>query len=169
MDEIRLAVDNMVPASGLGELDADGYEEMRESQEAEIVPQTEDDAEQNAAEEIIERAYTLRPLKDRDLWVVLRILRKINLKEYTKILFGLLTKERTIQEIGCVLIGELINLLIENIPAAHDEIYAFWSDLSGIQAEDIEEMEFGTLPLMIMDTFNNAKGVSFFKVLSKLL
>ena len=36
-------------------------------------------------------------------------------------------------------------------------------------AEEIKEMEFGTLPMMIVDTFAKAKNTSFFKVLSKLL
>ena len=157
MEEMRLAADNMESSSD--ELEADGYEELRESQEV-------NNTRQDEPEEIIERAYTLRPLRDGDLWTMLQILRKINLKEYTKTFTRLATGEQTIREVGSVIISELINLFIENLPAAHDEIYAFWSDLSGIQAEDIEEMEFGTLPLMFMDTFKSAIGGSFFKVLS---
>lgn len=117
----------------------------------------------------MERPYKLRSLKDKDLWTMLRILRKMNLKKYTQAFIALATQEKTIHEVGSVVLAELVNLFIENIPSAHDEIYAFWSELSEIPVADIEEMEFGTLPLMIMDTFNNAKGASFFKVLSKLL
>lgn len=154
-------------------LAGDGYEELREHQElVEIIGNrdTISEAEQEPEEdEGIERPYKLRSLKDKDLWTMLRILRKMNLKEYTRALIALATQEKTIHEVGSVVLAELVNLFIENIPAAHDEIYAFWSELSGIPAEQIEEMEFGTLPLMIVDTFNSAKGVSFFKVLSKLL
>ena len=35
--------------------------------------------------------------------------------------------------------------------------------------EEIEEMEFGTLPMMIADTFASVKDMSFFKELFKLL
>lgn len=116
----------------------------------------------------IKRPYTLRPLKDKDLKTMLKIIKKMKLKEYAKTFFELITKEKEIYEVGGTVIVEIINLFVENIPFAYDDIYAFWSELSGIPVEKIEEMEFGTLPLMIFDTFSNAKGVSFFKVLSKL-
>ena len=52
---------------------------------------------------------------------------------------------------------------------AFDDIYNFYSDLSGITVEEIKEMEFGTLPMMILDSFIEVKNTGFFKVLSKLL
>jgi hypothetical protein len=41
--------------------------------------------------------------------------------------------------------------------------------LSGIPVDEIKQKEFGTLPLMIYDSFNEMKNTAFFKVLFKLL
>jgi hypothetical protein len=43
------------------------------------------------------------------------------------------------------------------------------SDLSGIPADEIPEMPFGTTPNMIWDIVKDAKNASFFRELSKLL
>jgi hypothetical protein len=56
----------------------------------------------------------------------------------------------------------------EYTKAANEEVYALLSDVSGIPAADIQEMEFGTTPNMIWDIISNEKNNSFFKVLSKL-
>ena len=64
---------------------------------------------------------------------------------------------------------DIADILIGNLAKAEDEIYELWSDLSGIPAEEMKDMEFGTLPLMIMDTFSEARNTGFFRVLSRFL
>ena len=48
-------------------------------------------------------------------------------------------------------------------------MYELLADVSGIPAKEIEEMEFGTTPMMIWDIVKNEKNACFFSVLSKLL
>ena len=57
--------------------------------------------------------------------------------------------------------------LIRNINAAHDEIYALLSDMSGLTIEMLDNMPFGTGPMMIWDIVNNAKNADFFKAVFK--
>ena len=64
---------------------------------------------------------------------------------------------------------DIAGTIVEHIGAAEDDLYSLYSDMSGIPADAIREMEFGTLPLMILDSFSEAKNTSFFKVLSRLL
>ena len=64
---------------------------------------------------------------------------------------------------------DMADVLISKIDSHKDAIYEFYSNLSGIGADDIKEMEFGTLPLMIYDSFNEVKNTAFFKALSRLL
>ena len=52
--------------------------------------------------------------------------------------------------------------------ATLDDVYNLLSDVSGIPAADIPNMEFGTTPMMIWDIVGNEKNCGFFKVLSKL-
>ena len=99
-------------------------------------------AECQEREEIIERPYKLRVLKDKDLFPMLKIL-------------------KTALDMADILLG--------NLERAEKEIYTLWSDISGIPADEMKEMEFGTLPLMILDTFSNVRNSSFFRVLSKFL
>lgn len=127
------------------------------------------ETETTEIEEVIERPYTLRKLSDGDLMPLLQLLRKVGLKDF---------KEAFIQEtegkedvtVGKMVVFDIADVLIGKIGGnMGEEIYKFWSELSGIPAEEIKQMEFGTLPLMVYDTFNEVRNTSFFKVLSRLL
>lgn len=121
-------------------------------------------------EEAIERPYTLRKLKDGDLMPLLRILRKLGLKEFKDVVMRV-SEGGSVEEIGVYALLNVADKMIENLDTQHvgDEIYSFYSEMSGIPVEEIKEMEFGTLPLMIYDSFGEVKNTSFFKVLAKLL
>lgn len=120
-------------------------------------------------DEIIERPYTLRKLKDGDLIPLLGLFRKLGLKDFketiTKAVNG-----GTVEEIGIDALLNVADVVIANLEgSAGEAIYQFYADLSGIAVEDIREMEFGTMPLMIYDSYADMKNTSFFKVLAKLL
>lgn len=119
-------------------------------------------------EEVIERPYTLRKLKDSDLFPLLQLLRKIGLQNF-KQSFIQETEGKTVKAVGITVVLDMADIIIANLGTASDDIYEMWSGLSGIPVNEMKEMEFGTLPLMIYDTFNEVKNTSFFKVLSKFL
>lgn len=123
---------------------------------------------EETVEEVIERPYTLRKLKDCDLFPILQILRKVGLKEF-KDAFTKVTSGANVSEIGIGVVLEMASIVISNMPSAEEEIYALCSELSGLSEAEIKDMEFGTVPLMIYDAFGEVKNTSFFKVLSKLL
>lgn len=120
-------------------------------------------------EEVIERPYTLRKLKDSDLMPLIRLIRKLGLREF-KDAFIQAADKKSVSAIGKLVAIDIADIIIDKISSsASDDIYAFWSELSGIPADEIKEMEFGTLPLMIYDSFDEVKNTAFFKVLFKLL
>ncbi len=125
--------------------------------------------EENKEEEVIERPYKLRRLKDSDLFLLLKILKKIGIKDYKEAFIQVASGEKTLKQIGIMASFDIADILIGNLAKVVDETYEMWSDISGIPIEDMKEMEFGTLPLMIIDTFSEARNTSFFKVLSKFL
>ncbi|MGN1314075.1 MAG: hypothetical protein ACI4VG_03565 [Lachnospiraceae bacterium] len=137
-------------------------EEVREVTEA-------PNAVQGQVEEVIERPYTLRKFKDGDLYPLLLILKKIGIKDCKEAFVQVATGEKTLKQIGMLAAFDLADVLIGNLTKAEAEIYSLYADISGISVEEIKEMEFGTLPLMIMDSFKEVKNTSFFKVLSRLL
>lgn len=122
-----------------------------------------------AAAEAIERPYTLRKLKDGDLIPLLGLLRKLGLKEFKDTII-LVANGGNIQEIGVNVLLNIGDVVISKLEGeAGEAVYSFYSSLSGIPAEKIKDMEFGTLPMMIYDSITEVKNTSFFKVLAKLL
>ena len=120
-------------------------------------------------EEAIERPYTLRNLKDSDLFPLLRILKKIGIKDCKEAFIQVTSGEKTLKQIGIMASFDIADILIGNLAKVEEETYGMWSDISGIPVEEMKDMEFGTLPLMIMDTFSEARNTSFFRVLSRFL
>mgnify|MGYP004462971847 CR=1 FL=1 len=121
------------------------------------------------AEEVVERPYTLRKFKDSDLFLLLQILKKIGIKDCKEAFMQVASGEKTLKQIGIVAAFDLADILIGNLTKVEDELYTLYSDLSGMAVEDMKEMELGTLPLMIYDSFSEVKNTTFFKVLSRLL
>lgn len=120
-------------------------------------------------EEVQDRAYTLRRLKDKDLYPVLSILGKVLPEDIAPIIKDIVEGEKDIKEVGAVVLFRIVKAILCSIPAVHEELYGLLSDLSGIPAAEIEEMEFGTTPAMLWDVVSDAKNTSFFKGVSKLL
>lgn len=125
--------------------------------------------QQEAVEEVIEKPYTLRKFKDSDLFKLLAIFKKIGIKDFKDAFMQVSSGEKSLKDIGILATFDMADILIGNLSKAEEEIYSLYSDMSGIPVEEMKDMEFGTLPLMIFDSFNEVKNTSFFKVLFKLL
>lgn len=120
-------------------------------------------------EEVIERPYTLRKFKDGDLFPLLQILKKIGIKDCKEAFVQVASGEKILKQIGILASFDLADILIGNLTKVEEEVYSLYADMSGLSADEIRAMEFGTLPLMILDSFEEVKNTAFFKVLSKLL
>ena len=142
---------------------------MSEAIKEVAVDETVDTTIEETVEEVIERPYTLRKFNDGDLFPILKILKKIGIKDCKEAFVQVASGEKTLKEIGILASFDLADILIGNLTKVEEEVYFLYSDMSGLAADEIRAMEFGTLPLMIMDSFNEVKNTSFFKVLSKLL
>ena len=114
------------------------------------------------------KPYTLRRLKDKDLWPVLDIIGNVLPDNLAAIAMGIVTGNKTVEEVGSIVVARIVAAILKNLKTVHDDVYAFLSDVSGIPAEEIEEMEFGTTPRMIWDIVKNEKNNDFFEELSKL-
>ena len=119
-------------------------------------------------ETTVERPYTLRRLKDKDLFPILNIISEVFPDDLAKVFVQLSTKEKSVQEVGATAILKMVLAVLKNMDKVQDEVYDLLSDVSGIPAAEIAEMEFGTTPMMIWDIVSNEKNCGFFKVLSKL-
>lgn len=119
------------------------------------------------AEEVVERPYTLRELCDEDLYPVIDIIATVFPEDLTPIIMKVVAGEKKIDELGAVAVIQIVRAILKNIGVVKSDLYAFLSDLSGVPADDIKKMPFGTTPMMIWDIANDVKNASFFKVASK--
>lgn len=123
-------------------------------------------------EETVERNYELRRLKDRDLFPILGIVAVVfpdNLAEiFRKAVAKGGDKEKVVEEIGVDAVVKIVQAVMKNMDKVQEDLYYLLSSVSGIPAEEIQDMPFGTTPMMIYDIITSEKNNGFFKVLSKL-
>lgn len=123
-------------------------------------------------EETVERNYELRKLKDRDLFPILGIVAVVfpeNLAEiFRKAVAKGGEKEKVVEEIGVDAVVKIVQVVMKNMDRVQEDLYSLLSSVSGIPAEEIQDMPFGTTPMMIYDIITSEKNNGFFKVLSKL-
>lgn len=123
----------------------------------------------------VERPYELRLLKDSDLFLLLKILKRIGIKDFKDAFIQsqsdkeAVSGKEVVRNIGILTTFDIVDMLLGNLDKIEEELYILCSDLSGISIDEIREMEFGTMPLMLLDMFTNVRNSSFFKVLSKFL
>lgn len=118
-------------------------------------------------ENIIEKPYTLRDLTDEDMYPVIDIIATVFPEDLTPIIMKVMSGEKKIDELGAVAVIQIVRAILKNIGVIRDDLYAFLSGVSGVPADDIRKMPFGTTPMMIWDIVNKVKGADFFKVVSK--
>lgn len=128
-----------------------------------------DTLEEISAENVTAKAYKLRSLKDKDFFPMLDIVTTVLPEDLSGIFVQLVTGEKSVNEIGAIAVYKIVVAVLKNVSAMPDKIYPLLSDLSGIPADEIPDMPFGTTPGMIWDIVKDAKNASFFKELSKLL
>lgn len=115
------------------------------------------------------KPYKLRSLKDKDFYPMLDIITATLPDDLADVFVQLATGEKSVDEIGGMVVYKIAVSVLKNVSAIPDKIYPLLSDLSGIPADEIPEMPFGTTPSMIWDIIADAKNASFFRALSKLL
>lgn len=122
-------------------------------------------------EEVTEevKPYKLRSLKDKDFYSMLDIITATLPDDLADVFVQLATGEKSVDEIGGMVVYKIAVSVLKNVSAIPDKIYPLLSELSGIPADEIPEMPFGTTPSMIWDIVADAKNASFFRALSKLL
>ena len=127
---------------------------------------------ENVVVESPAKPYTLRRLNDEDLFTVVEILGAA-LPEEAKQAFAQKFSgekaEQNVEKRGAMIGFDIVKYIMKNIKACKAEVYALLSDLSGIPAEEIKKMPFGTTPNMLKEIFQNEKDTDFFTELSKLL
>ena len=135
----------------------------------EIMNEVAETVAEEIMEETIVKPYTMRKAKNSDLWAILKILSKILPDELQKAFVQVVSGEKTMKEIGISVVLDIGTMIVRNMYKAQEEVDEFCSAIIGVSVEELNEMEFGTTPMIIMDFYEEAKKTTFFKVLSKFI
>lgn len=141
--------------------------------------------EENSVDKAVEsKPYTLRPLCDEDMYPILDIIGKVcpedlrpiikkASEQYEKMTAGMTGEDvgkekmdiitQIVIDIGVDIVSDLVLTVIRNMKTVKDDVYALLSDMSGIPADQIRKMKFGTTPKMIMEIAKDIKNQSFFE------
>lgn len=118
------------------------------------------------------KSYTLRELSAEDMFTMIRIIKKVGLKE----IIGCFSKPEIIaaassggkvEEIGFDALMRIVEVLVDNIESIKDDLYAFLSQLSGKNREEVAALPMNTFIHMIMDVVKMVNFKDFFPAASK--
>lgn len=124
--------------------------------------------EEIPVEEIpVEKTYTIRNLSNKDLWPVMKILGRLLPEDLKKAFLQVASGEKKIKDVGKLIAFDMGVMIIQNAYKAQEDVDAFCASMIGVTVDELNDMEFGTTAMIIMDLFEDAKRASFFKALSK--
>lgn len=139
--------------------------------------------EQTASNAAKSSPYTLRPLCDEDLYPIIDIIANVCPEEMRPIFMKIVGKFEDLEkliskdteedekqkiisdmavDVGIDVVMDLALTVIRNLKTVKDDVYALLSDLSGLPAEQIRKMGFGTTPRMIWSVVKDIRNQGFF-------
>lgn len=141
------------------------------------------------SETVNEKIYELRDLQSKDLFLMLKLLNKIGMKELKKVFEsdsvrdkiknlkgkgstddesnGEVSKDQMASVVGISVAIEIGGIILENIPLCENEIYTMLSALTGMKLKALQEVKPAVFAEMILDVVHKEEFKDFFKVVSK--
>lgn len=120
------------------------------------------------------KVYTLRALQSDDLFLMLKVINKIGIKEVKKCFeseavvkaITAMTDGKKVKDtaaVGMTVMLEIADVLARNLPACRDELYQLLSTLSGMTVEEIAKLPMLTMVDMVMDVIKMQEFADFFQ------
>lgn len=124
----------------------------------------------------IKKAYTLRALQTKDIFLMSKILGKIGVDKFIKDIgvdnIVSMTKDGNVEDIlakiGVNVALNILNVVMNNLPSCEKDVYAFMSSLSGIKEKEIETLGMVEFTEMVVDVIKKEEFKGFIKVVSSL-
>lgn len=144
---------------------------------------TETEVMQGTVEEAVQeekKPYTLRPLKSKDLFPMMKIISSVGISKFSDCFSSDSAKEliekakakekiqaEDVEAIGMSVAFEVGEIIMSNLPNAERYIYQLLSNLSGMSVKELEDLDMGVFFAMIMDVVRQSGFADFFKVALK--
>lgn len=122
-----------------------------------------------------EKAYTLRALEAKDVFLMSKIIGNIGIKEFKNSLNSDEIKalinssdDEAAASVGAAVFLDMAEIVLGNLPKCEEDVYAFLGDLSGMNAQCIKSLPMNTFVEMIIDVIQKGEFKDFIKVVSRL-
>lgn len=134
---------------------------------------------EEAVETATEKAYTFRKLNSTDLFLMMKIIGKIGINEFTACFDGetmnrMLAMAKgeadkdTVSIVGLSVMLDIAGVICGNLPKCEAEIYQMLSNTSDLPVEEIRGMDMVVFAEMVIDFIKKDEFKDFIKVASKL-
>lgn len=119
------------------------------------------------------KAHTMRSMNADDLFMIVKIINKIGLKEL-KTCFDAAEVKKAMQEsngenndlaaaVGMRVMMEIAGTVMEHLPDCRNDLYAFMASLTGMQSVDIAELSMADFFDMLVEVINHPDFADFFR------
>lgn len=124
-----------------------------------------------------QKAYTLRALEAKDVFLMSKIIGAIGIKEFKSAFESDELKSMirsngdtdVTMSVGISVFMDIAGIILNNLPKCEKDVYSFLGSLSGMDAKQIESLPMVTFIEMIIDVIKKEEFKDFMKVVSKLL
>ena len=128
---------------------------------------------------IAEKPYTFRKLDSTDMFLMFKILGKIGIKEFKKCFEGAgfeslmasfngaADKDKAMTAVGVSIGFDAVDLILNGLPKAEQEIYALLARVSGMKEDEIKK-DMLLFTEMVIDFVKKEEFPAFIKVVSRL-
>lgn len=113
------------------------------------------------------KPYTLRKLDGEDIWPVLAIIGETLPDDLAPIFMEIMTGEKTIEEVGAVVVLRLGKAILKNVGKCKAEVYELLTSASGMTREEINALGLFVVPKMLWDIIKDETNVDFFEESAK--
>ena len=136
------------------------------------------------SEQIEQKPYEIRPLNARDIFPMTKIIRKIGLKDFGKCFepeeikaitgaFSEHSEEETMEDlaeiVGVSVILKIMDIILEHLPDAGEEVFAFIAGLIGRTKDEVATLPMDVFFELLVDVFKRKEFVGFMKAVSRLV
>lgn len=122
------------------------------------------------------KAYTLRALEAKDVFLMSKIIGNIGIREFKnsldsdeiKALIDSSDDNEATASVGAAVFLDMAEIVLSNLPRCEEDVYAFLGNLSGMNAQCIKSLPMNTFVEMIIDVIQKEEFKDFIKVVSRL-
>lgn len=121
-----------------------------------------------------ERTYTARALTANDIFLCVRILNKIGMKEIrgcfsapevkAAIASAAGGQEEAASGVGMTVMMEIAGVMLERLPECRNEIYDLLASLFGMESGEVGELDIVTFTRLVMEVIRKEEFRDFFRV-----